>query len=205
MDRGGCVVKVHSELVRNENMAFLSKSGSSSAEPGSVDLKLVSRVALLTSLGSIILLVVSVLFLTDLTGNSYAEIVYSHSVTQKNLKPVLLISGLCLLVFVTFITWLITLYSSFRIAGPLFRFAQNLKQAGKGIKPIGIREGDALQDVSRLLLESVTSLHSHYQDIDKHVAQILGDLDKLQERNVASLESEIKALKKRVRQVQADE
>jgi len=185
-------------------MAILPKSAASYVEPGNVDLKLVSRVALLTSLASAILLVLSVLFLTDPTGSSYAEIVYAHSVTQRHLKPVLLISGLCLLAFVAFTTWVITLYSSFRIAGPLYRFTQNLKQAGKGIKPLGIREGDALQDVSCLLQESVTALHTHYQDIDKHVTQLLSDLENSQALDVASLKEELKALKKRVRQVQVD-
>ena len=186
-------------------MAILPKLAAVYADPGRIDLKLVSRVALLTSLGSIILLVVSVLFLTDQTGSSYAEIVYAHSVTQRHLKPVLLISGLCLLAFVAFTTWLITLYSSFRIAGPLYRFSQNLKQASKGIKPLGIRRDDALQDVSRLLQESITTLHRHYQDIDQHVAQLLYDLENPQALDESSLKEEIKALKKRVRQVQVDD
>ena len=186
-------------------MAILPKSAVGYAETSRIDLKLVSRVALFTSLGSIILLVVSVLFLTDQRGSSYAEMVYAYSVTQRHLKPVLIISGLCLLAFVAFTTWLITLYSSFRIAGPLYRFSQNLKQASKGIKPVGIRREDALQDVSRLLQESVTTLQRHYQDIDQHVAQLLNDLQNTQTLDESALQEEIKALKKRVRQVQVDD
>lgn len=142
-----------------------------------IDLKLVSRFALYTSVVAVVLLVLSVLFLTDKTGASYAEIIYAHSITQKHLKPVLLISGLCLLSFVAFITWLFTIYSTFRIAGPLYRFSRNLEHAAEGITPIGVRNDDALQDVSEQLKQSVTSLHSHYREIDKQINELLYQID----------------------------
>lgn len=142
-----------------------------------IDLKLVSRFALYTSVVAVVLLVVSVLLLTDQKGTSYAEIIYGHSLTQKHLKPVLLISGLCLLSFVAFITWLFTIYSTFRIAGPLFRFSRNLEQAAEGIPPLGLRSGDALQDVSEQLKQSVTSLHNHYHLIDKEINELLYQID----------------------------
>jgi len=142
-----------------------------------IDLKLVSRFALYTSLVAVVLLVISVLFLTDKTGTSYAEIIYAHSLTAKQLKPVLLISGLCLLSFVAFITWLFTIYSSFRIAGPLFRFSRNLENAAEGIAPIGVRKDDALQDVSDQLKQSVSSLHNHYREIDKQINELLYQID----------------------------
>lgn len=142
-----------------------------------IDLKLVSRFALYTSVVAVVLLVVSVLFLTDKMGASYAEIIYAHSFSQKHLKPVLLISGLCLLSFVAFITWLFTIYSTFRIAGPLYRFSRNLEQAAEGVPPLGVRKDDALQDVSEQLKQSVGSLHGHYREIDRKISELLYQID----------------------------
>jgi len=142
-----------------------------------LDLRLVSRFALYTSVVAVVLLVISVLFLTDKTGTSYAEIIYAHSLTQKHLKPVLLISGLCLLSFVAFITWLFTIYSTFRIAGPLYRFSRNLEHAAEGAAPLGVRNDDALQDVSEQLKQSVSSLHNHYREVDKQINELLYQID----------------------------
>ena len=160
-----------------------------------IDLRLVSRFALYTSVVAVVLLVVSVLFLTDKLGASYAEVIYSHSLSQKHLKPVLLISGLCLLSLIAFITWLFTVYSTFRIAGPLYRFSRNLEHAAEGIAPIGVRKDDALQDISEQLKHSVNGLHNHYREIDKRINELLyqidikdtGELDK----NLAKLRSQI--------------
>jgi len=142
-----------------------------------LDLKLVSRFALYTSLVAVLLLVLSVLFLTDQAGTNYFEIIYSHNLSQRHLKPVLMISGLCLLSFIAFITWLFTVYSTFRIAGPLYRFSRNLEQASDGIAPLSVRSDDALQDVSERLQESVMSLHNHYHMIDKQINELLYQID----------------------------
>ena len=163
--------------VRKQDMAQLSGMTDQINLVKGLDLKLVSRFALYTSLVAVVLLVLSVLFLTDQAGTSYAEIIYAHSLSQKHLKPVLLISGLCLLSFVAFITWLFTIYSTFRIAGPLYRFSRNLEQAAEGVAPIGVRSDDALQEVSEQLKQSVTSLHNHYHVIDKQINELLYQID----------------------------
>lgn len=158
-------------------MAHLSGITDQIVQIKGLDLKLVSRFALYITLVAIVLLVLTVLFLTDKMGASYAEIIYAHSFSQKHLKPVLLISGLCLLSFVAFITWLFTVYSTFRIAGPLYRFSRNLEQAAEGVPPLGLRKDDALQDVSEQLKQSVGTLHGHYRDIDKQINELLYQID----------------------------
>ncbi|MDH5444207.1 MAG: hypothetical protein OEY52_01550 [Gammaproteobacteria bacterium] len=164
-----------------------------------IDLKLVSRFALYTSIVAVVMLVLSVLFLTDKMGTSYAEIIYAHSFTQKHLKPVLLISGLCLLSFIAFITWLFTIYSTFRIAGPLYRFSRNLEQAAEGIPPIGVRKDDALQDVSDQLKQSVGSLHNHYRAIDKQINELLYQIDIKDESSLDNNLAKLKELLEKAR------
>ena len=158
-------------------MAYLNDmTGQLNAVKG-IGLKLLSRFALYTSGVAIVMLVVTVLFLTDQSGTSYIEIIYANSLSQKYLKPVLLICGLCLLSFVAFITWLFTIYSSFRIAGPIYRFSRNIEQAAAGVAPIGVRSDDALQDVSLQLTQSISSLHNHYREIDIQINELLYQID----------------------------
>lgn len=117
-------------------------------------------------------LVITLSVLTDSSGISYGDLIQSHSIAQSYLGPVLLISG-CLLIAVTAIcTWLITLYSSFRIAGPLFRFSRNLETAitAGPRKPIPIREGDSLQQDAALLASSLAALEVHYANLHEEVA-----------------------------------
>lgn len=166
------------------------------------DLKLVSRFALYTSGVAVALLVLSVLFLTDQHGSSYAEIVYAHSLTQKHLKPVLLLSGLCLLAIIAFITWLFTIYSAFRIAGPLYRFSRNLEQAAGGGEPLDVRRDDALQEVSLQLKRSVTGLHDHYEQIDKLINELLHQIEI---KDVAKLNDNLVHLQTLVDKVRLDD
>jgi len=171
---------------------------------GGHKLRLVSRVSLVTGVAAVVMLLISILFLTDQSGNSYAEIIYAHSLTQKHLKPVLLISSLCLLGFVAFITWLITLYSSFKIVGPLYRFSRNLEQASAGGKPLGLRKDDDLQDVSHLLQESITNLQGHYQELDVALHKALDLLDSPDEKDRSELNNELARIRGLVNQVQFD-
>lgn len=138
-------------------------------------LRLVARLAL--SVGAIATagLVVTLSLLNNSSGVSYEELIQSHSVTQTYLRPILLISGCFLVAFVAVCTWLITLYSSFRVAGPLFRFSRNLETAialGPR-KPIPIREGDSLQQDAALLASSLAALEAHYTKLHEEVTEAI--------------------------------
>lgn len=143
-------------------------------------LRWVARIAVLVGALAAAGLVFTLVFVTDSNGESYGALIESRSVAHDRLGTALLLGGLVLSACAAAITWLITLYSSFRIAGPLFRLSRNLENSIRRgpCRPISIRASDRLHDEAQLLAESLEVLGSHYsamrQDIDQALAQIDG-------------------------------
>ncbi len=133
--------------------------------PGISRLQLVSRIAGLTGLLALLVLGAVVWWLNDAGGDSYVEVIRAHVLTRRQLGPALLVAGLCLLASVALITWLFTLYGSFRIAGPLYRFTCNLRQA-EHEPPLRIRRNDSLQATSTHLQQAWNELHRLRRELD---------------------------------------
>ncbi len=130
-----------------------------------VRLKLVSRVAFFTGLSAALILGLVLFYLADESGATYLDVVRAHFITHQQLGPALLLAGLFLLSLVALITWVISVYSSFRVAGPLYRFTQNLRFSHEGAAPLGIREKDCLHQVSNQLLDSLHKFDAHNRRI----------------------------------------
>lgn len=142
-------------------------------------LRWVAKIALSVGAVAAAGLAVVLYVLTDTTGATYGELIRSRSIAQHQLGPALLIGGLFLLAFTAILTWLITLYSSFRIAGPLFRLSRNLETSiaqGPG-RPVPIRESDRLHREAALLEESFDALASHYGKISDEVDRAIRQVD----------------------------
>jgi len=154
-------------------------------------------VALLTGLVAAIVLGALIHFLSTEGGTNYSEIIRAHWLAQSHLAPALWIAGLFLLSLVALITGLIAIYSSFRIAGPLYRFSRNLSVSEKH-SIIGIRQDDCLQDVSRQLQDSIHSLDVHRQTIHERVKKAEACLRSADEAVVAEYAALIKQLKARL-------
>jgi len=132
----------------------------------SLHLSMVARIALGTGLAAAVILVLTLAFAVDRSGATYAELVQAHAITQRNLGPAFLVGGLALASITGFLTWLICLYSSFRVAGPLFRFTRNLEQASETDLLSDIRRNDCLHDLADELKAQVGELHAHYRRLD---------------------------------------
>jgi hypothetical protein len=139
--------------------------------PVSMHLQLIGKVALATSAIAALMLLIVVFFVSAEEGGSYIEALQAHSISQNNLGVVMLITGLFLVGFVAVLTWAVTLYASFRVAGPLFRFCRDLELSPITDRPIGIRKDDYLQDVSQELLDTVEILRSHYKEVEAVASQ----------------------------------
>jgi len=124
-------------------------------------------------------LAVVLYLLTNTTGQSYGGLIQSYSLAQYRLGPAMLIGGLFLLVLTASLTGLIALYSSFRVAGPLFRLSRNLEVAiSRGpVKPVPIRESDDLHQEAQLLEEALGALASHYDGLRLDIDQALVQMD----------------------------
>lgn len=118
-------------------------------------LRWVSKIPLWIGATAAVGLVIDLFFITGDAGTAYGELIHSRNLAQHQLGPALLIGGIFLVSFGALLTWLIALYSSFRVAGPLFRLTRNLKGSigHRPEKPISVRATDRLQ-AEAVLLES---------------------------------------------------
>ena len=100
-------------------------------------------------------------------GAGYASVIFGRSLTRQSLAQAVLVFGLVMVVVASFVTWSIALYSSFRIAGPLFRFSQNLKNIIENAFaiPMAIRQTDMLQHEWSEFEASQAALREHYGNL----------------------------------------
>lgn len=112
-------------------------------------------------------LLLAIFLVVDDAGSNYANVIRTHSLTKQSLGPTILVFGLTMVVIASLATWFIALYSSFRIAGPLFRFSQNLKAIIEDafVVPMAIRRTDMLQREWSEFDASQTALREHYADL----------------------------------------
>jgi len=130
-------------------------------------LKIVGIVALSVSALALITLLILLVAISDNSGISYWHIVKSGAITRQSLGVGMLLAGLFLVGATAIITWLATLYASFRFAGPLYRFSHNmiiLIRTGTG-PLIPIRKEDQLQHEAKHMEQSVKLLKEHYREI----------------------------------------
>lgn len=130
-------------------------------------LKRVAGIALSVSVAACAGMLVVLLLVTDDTGTHYGQIISTYSLTSQHLGWSLLVFGLAIVAFAGVTTWLISLYSSFRIAGPLYRFSRTLET---GIEhwpaaPLPIRRTDQLHPEWKALNIGVAAVRGHYDDL----------------------------------------
>lgn len=130
-------------------------------------LKLVAKVGLMTGALASLILLITLTLITDKAGDSYGYIIQSHALTRQYLGPAMVIAGLVLVSFSGLLTWIISLYSSFRVAGPLYRFSRNFKQAmiSDSAELTGIRKGDCLQEQVQAIKQAVLALRDQRRAI----------------------------------------
>lgn len=115
----------------------------------------------------------AIFLFTDEKGTDYAHIISNHSLTRQSLEPAILVFGLVMVALASITTWIIALYSSFRITGPLFAFSQNLKGIIENAftVPMAIRRTDMLQREWHEFDASQATLRDHYGCLREALAQ----------------------------------
>lgn len=150
-------------------------------------LRLVSRIALIVGGLACLSMVLVLTFITDKSGVNYETIIRSHSLSRQNLGPTLLVAGLFLVSFSGVITFLISLYTGFYIAGPLYRFARNLEifiRQGS-VAPVPTREKDQLKQEEQLIKRSSIRLQNHYGALRAATGTALSQLAAQQDPSAA--------------------
>ncbi len=158
-------------------------------------LKLVAKIALTTSLICAAVLMLVILFVSGgQSGQSYLKEIQSLVHTKSVLAPALFMAGLVLVSIIGMLIWMISVYSSAHISGPLFRFARNLELeiAERGVPLVKIRDGDYLHSDAMLLEETVAKINQHYDELLRQV----GTLNKqLESNNLAEIKKTVASLK----------
>ena len=100
--------------------------------------------------------------LDGIEGRDYLQVVNALAATRRHLMPALALGGCVLLVLAGLLTWLVARWASFRLAGPLYRFARNVRDVREGAGvPMHIRSGDLLQSESRRLMDAIACVQAH--------------------------------------------
>ncbi|MBF0420639.1 MAG: hypothetical protein HQL78_10805 [Magnetococcales bacterium] len=142
-------------------------------------LHLVAKLALWTGLSSGIVFTATLLYLESTPGSDYASIFHSLIMTRQQLKPALVISGSVLLTLTGLITWMIAIYSTYRVAGPLHQFTLALmRQIENGPCSVGDLAGtDDLKNEHLRLAGAANRLQFHYDTLSELVDLIRVQLE----------------------------
>jgi hypothetical protein len=159
-----------------------------------IHLKLVAKISLAVGAIAVLGLMLSMSLIRGLDDASYFAAVRSSSITREQIGPVMLAIGLALVAIAGIITWLIALYSSFRIAGPLYRFSQNLKlaTASDDAALLDLRSDDTLIAHSDRIKQAVGTLRAHYAALEQHAEAASAALER---GDAAAYEQAVSALR----------
>ncbi|MDH5516872.1 MAG: hypothetical protein OEY36_03505 [Gammaproteobacteria bacterium] len=163
---------------------------------------IITRISLSVVLSTaLILLVMISIVLVGYDGN-YGDFIQSQAISQKNMRFAIVLVSLLLIFITALISWLIGLYSSFRIAGPLYRFTQNLAHCYETQRMLNIRSDDYLQDLSKSIISAAKQLEAHKLTLLKQTESILGLLQQsageLDKEKLNALLLQLKQLEARV-------
>ena len=164
-------------------------------------LKLVARISLAIGLIAVITLIIALVLITDQGGESYSVIVQTQYLKSENLGKVMLLAGLVLVTITGLATWLITLYSSLRIVGPLYQFSQNLPLAmtDESAALVDIRKGDSLQQKAEMITQTVLSLRTYHGAVNAILSQTSDALAAGDEPGYAQSVARLRMLDEKVR------
>ncbi|MBF0161299.1 MAG: hypothetical protein HQL88_03335 [Magnetococcales bacterium] len=139
----------------------------------------VGKISLYVALLTALCLLVAVYYLAGTEGGSYLAIFDAHTLTKKQLLPALLIAGAVLVVVAGVITWMVVLYSTIRVAGPLYPLSRSLEGLIlDGSAPVrSRRQEDALSEEYMLFAGGAKRVQYHYDSLHEMVELALAQLE----------------------------
>lgn len=95
--------------------------------------------------------------------------------TGYAIMPVLIITNLITLGIITLAVIIVTLFVSHKIAGPMFRFEQDIKKIAKGnlLVRINLRQKDQFSEMADAFNDMSAGLHGKIIQIDRQIDRIL--------------------------------
>ncbi|MDD5176548.1 MAG: hypothetical protein PHQ05_09030 [Sterolibacterium sp.] len=142
--------------------------------PVPLDFKLVAKIGLCVAVVSCLGLLLTLLLVGEEKATGYRQIVSAYGMVRQSLGPAMLVFGLAMVAFAGIVTWLFSLYTSFRIAGPLCRISRNLEQQIKHgtVAPVPLRSADSLQSEWQELEASVDALRVQHEELRQALSEV---------------------------------
>lgn len=167
-----------------------------------LQLKMIASIALLVGLLSLVVLSWMLFHLAPRGQASYFDAIASTSLTGSYLLPAMVAAGLIIVAVTALVTWLIALYSSFRVAGPLYRLARNLEDvmARGPLSATPIRRKDKLQLEAQRMEQAVEALHAHHAALRQSITAAEEALQQGDAPAYAAALAELRQIERRVRQ-----
>lgn len=138
----------------------------------------------------------------DLGSSHYQAILTLHGLKQ-NILPAMVLTGGIVIIFTTLAVLLITLFSSHKIAGPIYKLEKSLEAIGNGELNLRIRfrRHDAVERLASDLNEAMENLDIKISDISRNLKEIRKEAEALRsnpEQSPAILMEKIGLVKKLV-------
>ena len=154
-----------------------------------LDVSLVAKIGLSVAVASCLGLMLALVTVSDDKASSYRQIVGAFGLARDSLGSAMLVLGLALVGFAGLCAWLFSLYTSFRIAGPLYRISRDLElQIDHGpMAPTPIRATDRLQREWSAFEASVAALREQQQEL----RQALGEVENALGSNTRAVDAAV--------------
>lgn len=130
-----------------------------------LDVKLVAKIGLGIAVAACLGLFLVLVPLGAEKGGDYRQIIGAFGLARQTLGRAMLVFGLIMVGVAGIATWLLSLYTSFRIAGPLYRMSRNLEQLiENGPLPLmPLRASDSLQSEWQALKASAEAVNVQHE------------------------------------------
>ena len=164
---------------------------------------IITKISLSICLTTAIVLLSMISFVLVGYEGDYSHFIQSQAITQKNMQFAIVIVSLLLIFVTALISWIISLYGSFRIAGPLYRFTQNLAHCNDTDRMLNIRSEDSFQELSVDIIKAAKQIEHHKQTLLNHIDKIIALLklpvEQQDKENLAELLQQLKQLEARAK------
>lgn len=124
---------------------------------------MIAKISLSISLITFAILVIVISIIMVDHTDSYEAFIQAQIISHENMPYVIGIAGLLLVFLASLISWFVSLYGSFKIAGPLYRFSHNLRENSDQM--LALRSEDCLQDLSNKIINAAKRIESHKQEL----------------------------------------
>ncbi len=142
--------------------------------------RFIMKFCLLVVVGAVISTALLLFFSQNTLTSSFQNSRLTIQNTAQTIMPSVIYTNLISLVLISVAAIFITLFISHKIAGPLYRLEQSLKQLEEGdlTQKVHLRKYDQITGVAETLSQTINGLHAKISDIDNDLVMLKNEMKK---------------------------